>query len=322
MALEPIRLKDLHQIAKPAKREELIAIRSWLQLIDQIFDMAQAGDDGALFVHGESGHGKSTFLRLLAWELEQRNIAIMRGVVVEPITQTGWIKDFLTVSVSGSQGSNFSLKDLLSRLGDLPNEAAAVILAIDGLELVQPSLAFAELSTLLNLAKATGIRLLVVACLDHAHVQDLLRLSKHRDFALLTHELPLIDTVEQRRIVSDRLKRAGIDLGTVEKVLENVIVPEAVSIGAILQNCINFLQNPLRSPTAEENLKPSKRKTPKPRASINRDAEKVSTITSSSKTMPKTSEPPVDRGKNKLRSPDLVKEPRSFDDFLKPMSKK
>ena len=147
--------------SRPAITEEL-EIATWKTVRDDILEITKSAN-AVICIHAEAGAGKTTFIRQLATAgADFADILVLNPTA--PAMHAGWISQGLSQWLTSDSANT---RQFQLRFSGLKDTGRSILLCLDVSEIADPAQMAGELSALLNLADASGIKLsIVISCTD------------------------------------------------------------------------------------------------------------------------------------------------------------
>lgn len=196
--------------SRPHETEEL-EIAAWKTVHDDILEITKSAN-AVIGIHAETGAGKTTFIRQLAnVGAHLADILVLNPTA--PVMHTGWISQGLSQWLTSDPANT---RQFQQRFSGLKDTARPILICLDVSELADPAQTAGELSALLNLADASGIKLSIVVSCTNSLWHSLSNCLPIESRILYVKALPSFSDQELAELMNRKLLKHPLLRGTLD----------------------------------------------------------------------------------------------------------
>jgi len=196
--------------SRPPITEEL-ELTAWKSVHDDILQITKSAN-AVIGIHAEIGAGKTTFIRQLAnVGAEFADIFVLNPTT--PSMHAGWISQGLSQWLTSDSENT---RQFQLRFSGLKDTERPIMICLDINELTDPEQTASELSALLNLADASGIKLSIVISCTASLWQSFSNCQPIESRILYVKALPSFSDQELAELVNRKLLKHPSLRGTLD----------------------------------------------------------------------------------------------------------
>jgi len=196
--------------SRPPIMEEL-QLAAWKSVHDDILEITKSAN-AVIGIHAEIGAGKTTFIRQLAnVGAEFADILVLNPTT--PSMHAGWISQGLSQWLTSDSENT---RQFQLRFSGLKDTERPIMICLDINELTDPEQTASELSALLNLADASGIKLSIVISCTASLWQSFSNCQPIESRILYVKALPSFSDQELAELVNRKLLKHPSLRGTLD----------------------------------------------------------------------------------------------------------
>jgi len=242
-------LHILSKLLRPIQAEECLGFASWNLQISEIASLVANGSSGLILVNSGSANAGSVFLKFLSMNLpsqlkNQKSCQILRGIIAEPIHESGWLVPFIGQALSTVQTSPLlhrgigalSSQDILLMASDVSERCGPLAIFVDGLNLVDSKVLVGDLVGLVQLFCDSRVNFQIFASLPNDLVQWCLEHETLRGQPAIYIHLPEVSEKESLTVMHNRLQQLGLNIDIFSEEIANAIKSSAGDIGMTIQH--------------------------------------------------------------------------------------
>ncbi len=233
-----LKLKEINRINRPFKVEELSDISSWKANTSEFIGVMKDSPSGLSIIDsGKNGaRTGALFLKHLTSSFSStEGLQVVRGVIAEPINNSGWFFPFLGQALSGDHEEVPSHKEILANILDVSERCGSIAIVIDGLDLVDKNALVGDLVGALRLLTDGGVKFMIFASLGETTTQWLAAHDLLRSFAVIYQSMPLMSAKEIQEILKKRVQDAGLEFSDYSKEVEASSIKAYGDVGRAME---------------------------------------------------------------------------------------